>query len=364
MATSLPCCCLTTLTSQPLSTSISPQREVQETLSNFSTNTCGTGLPQATACGNASNGQFIDIYSTEYTSKTSPIPSCGLTENQTYQWCPAGGSVTIAHLPNNAIFSNYITVNGVNSPPNSMPAGTLIHQGLTHYPMRAITIFAFWASLALSQDASLVSGSIDGTVLSAEGAPVPYLTVYAVPERGPNGMKFPTESNGSGRFHLDNLPEGKEIIYSFNPDAGYLDPSFGFNSGNQPPTTVVVVPRGTTTVEVHLPPKCAYLVGNIKSLPDEKPIMTATFRLSLARDPNVWFSTAPADAAGHFRIGVPSGAPFRLSVTAPGFQAWQLKTSSEGSPPGALTLKPGQEYILDLRLSPTSAATRFGAARR
>jgi hypothetical protein len=99
---------------------------VQETLANVSTNTCGTGQPVASGCGNASSGQFADYYATNYSSTTTPIPHCGYTENQTYQWCPASGPVTIAHLSNDAIYSDYITINGVKTP-SKMAAGTMIH---------------------------------------------------------------------------------------------------------------------------------------------------------------------------------------------------------------------------------------------
>jgi hypothetical protein len=99
---------------------------IQESLSNISTNTCGTGTPEPTACGNAQYGQFLDTYDTNYTSTTNPIPSCGYREDQLYQWCQSGASVTIAHLPNDQIYSDYITVNGVTTP-NAMGAGTMIH---------------------------------------------------------------------------------------------------------------------------------------------------------------------------------------------------------------------------------------------
>ncbi len=99
---------------------------IQETLTNISTNTCGTGTPEPSGCGNAAYGQFADSYDTNYSSTKNPIPSCGFTENQSYQWCPASGPLTITHLPNDAIYSNCITVNGVTTP-NGMSPGTMIH---------------------------------------------------------------------------------------------------------------------------------------------------------------------------------------------------------------------------------------------
>jgi hypothetical protein len=194
------------------------------------------------------------------------------------------------------------------------------------------------------------TGIVEGTVFSYEGAPVADAMVYAVPERSSGGLKFPRRTDEIGRFRLDDVRAGRSVLYAYKLEDGYLDPSFAFNSGNRPSAITTVVAGSIVSVKVTLGPKCAYLVGTVKDSERGEPVSSASFRVNRADDTKIWLSTVPVDAAGHFRLGVPSETPIQLNIVAEHFRAWKMDADSLHTAGDALILKPGQEYPIDVRL--------------
>ena len=69
-----------------------------------------------------------------------------------------------------------------------------------------MAILAFSLVLVGGVSAQLISGNIVGTVLDKTGAVVPHAKVEAVNTE--TGSRFPTESNDTGDYRLNNLPVG------------------------------------------------------------------------------------------------------------------------------------------------------------
>ncbi len=201
----------------------------------------------------------------------------------------------------------------------------------------------------------ITTGTIEGNVLSADNIPVDNASVYAVPEKGlRTGLRFPVRTDKSGRFRIENVKVGRSVIYVSKPEAGYLEPSFAFYSGNQPSAVADVIPDGITSVDIRLGPKCAYLVGSVRNSEDGAPVTGANFRFSRADDPNIWLSIAPLDESGHFRTGVPSDTRFQLRVVAEHFKPWQLGIDQSQTLKDGLSLKPDEEYTIDIQLQAIS----------
>lgn len=222
--------------------------------------------------------------------------------------------------------------------------------------MRFAILFAVLTCLASAQgtaplpEASL--GAIQGTVFSADGSPISGATVYALPRQGAYvGRVSLVWTDESGRFRLTSVKPGETVIYAYDLEEGYLDPHPAFNSGNKFQAIVTVPPGGTVSAQVRLGPKCAYLIGTVLNLQDEAPVRTAGFKLSRADDPNIWLSTAPADDAGHFRLGVPSATPIDLQVDVERFSPWRPDVRQAQALKAGL--RAGEEYRIEIQLKPS-----------
>jgi hypothetical protein len=98
---------------------------IKENFVSISTNTCGNGQPQPSACANTdnANSEFTDIITIN--SCKTPGGSCGYNLTDEWQWCPSGlPAVDIGKLVD-VVHANAITVNGVTTP-NKIAAGTNI----------------------------------------------------------------------------------------------------------------------------------------------------------------------------------------------------------------------------------------------
>ena len=225
-------------------------------------------------------------------------------------------------------------------------------------------VLVFGSVFALTQSSERLSaasstGTVEGAVLSYDGVPVGNATVYAVQERShAGGPKFPRRTDELGRFRLEDVQAGRSVIYAYKLEDGYLDPSFAFNSANKPSAVATVVSGGVVNITVTLGPKCAYLVGTVTDSQRREPASSASFRLNRADDPKIWLSTAPVDTSGHFRLGVPSDTPIQVSIVAEHFRAWQVGADWLHTPGGALVLKPGQEYSIDVLLQSIAPTLR------
>jgi Carboxypeptidase regulatory-like domain len=223
--------------------------------------------------------------------------------------------------------------------------------------MRFPLLFLILGCLAAAQNTSppseIKTGTIDGTVLSAAGAPVAGATVYALPRKGVHhALVTFVRTDSSGRFRLEQVPPGETVIYAYDLEEGYLDPHAAFNSGNKYLAVVTVAPDAVTPINVTLGPKCAYLVGSVHNSQDGSSVRNASFMLKRADDPNIWLSTSPVEETGKFRLGVPSGTPIDLEVNAAHFTSWRPGPSQTQVLKAGLNA--GEEYSIDIQLKPVS----------
>jgi len=98
---------------------------IKEKFVDITTNTCGNGNPTASGCSstNATNGEFTDHIGVGCNSVGG---SCGYSITKQYLWCPLRRAALPIGTYSGYTHSNAISVAGVVSPPDSMPAGTRI----------------------------------------------------------------------------------------------------------------------------------------------------------------------------------------------------------------------------------------------
>jgi hypothetical protein len=99
---------------------------IKEKFVSITTNTCGNGNPVASGCSstNATAGEFTDHITVACNSTGG---SCGYDITKQYLWCPLRRAALPIGTYSGYTHSNAISVAGVVSPPDSMPAGTLIN---------------------------------------------------------------------------------------------------------------------------------------------------------------------------------------------------------------------------------------------
>jgi hypothetical protein len=99
---------------------------IKEKFVSITTNTCGNGNPVASGCSstNATAGEFTDHITVACNSTGG---SCGYDITKQYLWCPLRRAALPIGTYSGYTHSNAISVAGVVSPPDSMPAGTTIN---------------------------------------------------------------------------------------------------------------------------------------------------------------------------------------------------------------------------------------------
>lgn len=87
--------------------------------------------------------------------------------------------------------------------------------------MRLIILPILLSYLAAAQNTALApetgTGSIEGTVLSAEGSPLANATVYALPRRGVHpGLISLVKTDELGKFRIDGVKPGETVVYAYD----------------------------------------------------------------------------------------------------------------------------------------------------
>src|SRR5215470_17099482 len=175
-------------------------------------------------------------------------------------------------------------------------AQSLPHRGLH---MRKGNIFAFAAltiyMVAPANTFAQASGSIRGTVVNENGAPVSGAKVHAEPTDTRPGSHFVryVETDSRGEFKIDRLAWGKYRLFAKKEDSDYPDMQWAFYSNDVFPTVALSAGVSEPEIRIQLGPKAAVLTGSITNALTGAPV-DAGFKLTRAAPPNKWVSTSVA----------------------------------------------------------------------
>jgi hypothetical protein len=190
-------------------------------------------------------------------------------------------------------------------------------------------------------------GSIEGLLLDQQGKPVTDANVYALLKDDMRITPASTTSDSAGRFTLRELPAGGVFVYAYKESDGYPKAFFQFftNPGSQLPVEATVeAGKVTTGVTLKLGARSAYLKFN---LTDENGNHVPAALVFTRVDQDGDFQSG---TKGDDTMLVPP-VPFRLTIQASGYPPWHYGGANYAGKAGLLTLKPGQTFNLDVRLS-------------
>jgi hypothetical protein len=208
-----------------------------------------------------------------------------------------------------------------------------------------ILIFSGGA-LVLTQPMNANIGSISGSVVDITGNPVIEAKVYTEPLSGIlQGLVKETLSDKMGRFFLANIDPGDYFILASRKEDGYPHIDFAFYATDLTAFPKITVIKGqvTSNVVVRLGKRGAMIKGRIVDSFSSLPVVNSIITLTREdrRDPPAYISFGP-DENGNFTSAVPA-MPFRIEVSAPGFQRW------DG---GILALSSNATKVIDVLLKP------------
>lgn len=227
--------------------------------------------------------------------------------------------------------------------------------------MKIVTFFVVlglsWPGLTrgLQQNNSSGLGSVRGQVIDADGVAVAGAEVSAESTEGTGGTLTVTKTDERGKFLLDGVPQGTNLIIASKPDDFYPDVRFAFFAVDSTgfPRVEVLPGQVTEGVTVRLTQKGARLTGAVLDSQTRQPVTSSRIRLTRRDDPRLYVSTNP-DEHGRFDFIVPA-RPFSLEVSAPGYRTWSLPP--ENGHPGVVSLGSGSVKEQTVLLEPTSSST-------
>jgi hypothetical protein len=195
------------------------------------------------------------------------------------------------------------------------------------------------------------SGTIRGNVVDEYGNPVPHAIVEALPaniELVQKMSKAITDANGWFLLRVDtgSSPDGRHwTVYPDKPPSYFPWSLIDGRTGESYGQEVTLTPQHPdATVQLRLVLKVGLLKGQVVDAVSGAPLKPK-FELS-------W--TSPSIAAMHestpsvYRISLPAYIEITVRVTSPGYKPWAY--------PGTISVKPGQEKTLDVKMEPETTA--------
>jgi len=182
------------------------------------------------------------------------------------------------------------------------------------------------AHLAAQSKATTEVGGIRGQVVDGQtGKPVAKARVVAEPDdnsQTPQTGKVNTViTDEQGEFAFEGLKPGQYVIAAAKEEDGYPNTDFAPFALNLADLPKVVVRSGELVENILVKAyRGGRLAGEILDSSTKQPVLTSRIRLSRVDDPHLWLTTGP-DINGRFQFTLPD-RPFRVEVTAPGYQAW------------------------------------------
>lgn len=198
---------------------------------------------------------------------------------------------------------------------------------------------------------------VTGTVLDSRDSAVEQATVFADPE-GPIGGIVPSGvSDALGHFHIRIIQPvwEKWDVSASKESAGYGgEPRMFPSPPNAPPVVVnLSAKQPTANVIVHLGKQSAVLFGSVTDEATGRLLETDTeirWRRPKSRGlRQPLFLGGSGLVSGNFHVLVPSDTPLSLKVWTDGYKPWYYQSQWY-----KLSMKPGEELRLDIKLKRTS----------
>ena len=213
----------------------------------------------------------------------------------------------------------------------------------------ALAAICIWLGLILTIYAQGVGG-VEGVVIALDGKPVPGATVLAWSPDKPGPGILPEVRTDEGTFQLRSLPAGKYQLPAKKEEEGYPDARFTFYDSKYPLPTVLVRSKEITKgVKIRVGPKCARVLVRAVGAETGHRILRATIGFYEADSPQDYMGTG-ADRQGTFNILVPSTKPFRMRVSAAGYQTWYFGSDGTHEHASPMRLDSGvtREFVISL----------------
>ena len=196
--------------------------------------------------------------------------------------------------------------------------------------------------------AAQVDGSIRGTVLAEDGAPVANAHVYADVMQGSKILTVLNENTDDlGIFTFSRLGVGEYRVSADKQEAGYLStrPDIFIS---QPALTIVLTPDTTTAnTIIRFSPKAGVITGWVRDSDTNRSIAA---HLSVAPTGRSGWSTTGTAGRFKFRLLIPANTPVNLGACAQGYTPWSYADPSDPSRAVPLQLRPGAELKIDIKL--------------
>lgn len=216
-----------------------------------------------------------------------------------------------------------------------------------------------------SEEADVLSyGAIEGQVLDSAGQPMAGVKVEAVPVgRRVSGLLPTTHTDAEGKFFIDGVTPGANVLVTSKEEEGYASSFFPFFvvEPQSAPQVTVVNQQVTQDVQVHLGPKAAKLRGQVIDSESGKPIQNAEIVYIRADNPNLFYSASPNLPEGGFEHLVPA-VGLKVKVSAPGYEDWYYGSDGQQAHDQPLQLQPGATEELNISLQPRKELRRNKAS--
>jgi len=213
--------------------------------------------------------------------------------------------------------------------------------------MRPAFLLSLLSVLSVPAAAQL-DGSIRGTVLADDGAPVSDAHVYAEVVQGSKILTVLNKTTDDlGIFTFSRLAVGEYRVSADKQETGYLStrPDIFIP---KPALTIVLTPdTPTATTIIRFSPKAGVITGWVKDSDTNRSIAA---HLSLAPTDGPGWSTTGAAGGFKFRLLIPANTPVNFGACAEGYTPWVYADPSDPSHPVPLQLRPGAELKIDIKL--------------
>jgi len=207
----------------------------------------------------------------------------------------------------------------------------------------------FVGAIPLAQSSSGVA-TVSGRVLTEDGHPVSDASVYLASLNGVAvGRPAPVTTDESGVFKINVKEPGTYVIHAFKPEAGYPDVIFAFDLAprkalrRQPIN--ILKGQSLSNVDVTLGPRSGVLHFKVVDERTGQPLATADYKLCQVQAPE---NCVNSRAVGEFDTSVPA-TEISVQISSPGYS----KTTYMEKNRPFVTIKPGEDRTLVVRLSPT-----------
>lgn len=187
-------------------------------------------------------------------------------------------------------------------------------------------------------------GTVEGTVVDADGKPLPDATITSYSDApGVTRNVLQHQANGNGEFSL-RLPEGTAWLSAHKDSAGYPYAFFAFylTPGQEFPTVKVKSGETTKGIVVRVGVKAAHL--NYEAVDENgKPVPGRFVFVRLDQPDPPYQTSAPAKDD----LLVPP-VPFRATFEAPGYKPWHYGGDHWQAEEGVISLKSNE--VLNLKI--------------